>query len=332
MPWLECRTGAGLFRLALLVALSAPLFACSEEPTDPVAGDDDDQTNEAPATADDDTDQADDDQGETPGASDKDAGPRPAARDGGTPTRKPDASGPKPDPLIDAGGELPGSGDRGDGGGEPFDPAETPDDAGVPREDLGVGNGSDVVTIGDSWMDYALSGGGIEAALRKEGKRYRNYSVSGTTLGSGAISGQFDRAKRANADIKTVVMTGGGNDIMFSGACNSNADRCADAGAMIVKLLNDLWTKLADAGVKDVVYIQYASSAGTARMRPDGGASGMGAVVAVCTSGKIRCHSIPTSDLVASRDLLDGIHPNSGANTRIAKRVLETMEKRGVRR
>lgn len=318
--------GDRLRRFAILIALTTGLFACADELAAPSADEDDDTRSEEPAAGDDDEEDGAPQGGGSAGP-DAASAPQARPRDAGASTPAP--SGPKPEqpePLIDAGGPRP-SEDAGDD--QPFDPAETPADAGPPREDLGVGTGTDVVTIGDSWMDYALSGGGIEAALRKEGKRYRNYSRSGTTLSSGAIPGQFDRALRANPDIKTVIMTGGGNDVMFSGACNGSAERCAEAGAMIVMRLNTLWTKMAEEGVKDVVYIQYSNSAGTARMRPDGG---MQASVQICTTGKIRCHSIPTSDIVASRDLLDGIHPNAAANTRIAKRVLEIMEKRGVRR
>ena len=94
------------------------------------------------------------------------------------------------------------------------------------REDLGKGTGGDVVTIGDSWMDYVLGGGGIQAGLDRAGTNYRHYALSGTQLLDGVIPRQYDRAKAANADIKTVLMTGGGNDIMFSGAC-STSESCA---------------------------------------------------------------------------------------------------------
>ena len=94
------------------------------------------------------------------------------------------------------------------------------------REDLGKGTGSDVVTIGDSWMDYLLGGGGIEGGLDRAGTNYRHYALSGTQLLDGVIPRQYDRAKAANPDIKTVIMTGGGNDIMFSGAC-STSEGCA---------------------------------------------------------------------------------------------------------
>ena len=320
---LHRRTPRTLRQLALIF-VCAGVFACGEDVAPPPL-DDDERADESSTAGD------DKDAGASPQSSARDSSP---AQSGGAQSQR-DASRPQqpegpapsgPKPLLDAATEQPSS----DAGSEPFDPGDTPADASVPREDLGAGDGKDVVTIGDSWMSMIGNGDGIEGALRRAGKRYRNYGVPATTL-SGQIPGQYTSAKRAGSDIKTVIMTGGGNDIMFSGACNSNADACANAGAMIVMRLNTLWTQMANDGVKDIVYIQYASSAGTSRMRPDGGASG-NATVPICASGKVRCHSIPTSDLVSSRDLPDGIHPNQSANDRIAKRILETMTMRGVRR
>jgi hypothetical protein len=209
-------------------------------------------------------------------------------------------------------------------GGEPVpttDAAVTP----PPREDLGVGDGSDVVTIGDSWMSLGFTG--IEQSLRAAGKRYRNYAVAGTTLG-GSIPGQYDQAKRANPDIKTVIMTGGGNDIMFSGGCNTT-EACERSVMMIVMMLNELWTRMSADGVKDVIYIQYSRDAGTA---PEGTRpTTPPPPPAICTMGAIRCHSLPTTDLVMGQ-LLDGIHPTSAANDRIAAAIIALMEAQGIRR
>jgi hypothetical protein len=52
----------------------------------------------------------------------------------------------------------------------------------------------------------------------------------------------------------------------------------------------------------------------------------------ICSSGRISCHSVPTSDLISRADLADGIHPGRAGNDRIAKRVLMLMEERKVRR
>jgi len=198
-------------------------------------------------------------------------------------------------------------------------------DAAVPFVDHGEGDGSDVVTIGDSWMTLGFSG--IEQSLRAAGKNYRNYAAAGTTLG-GSIPGQYDRAVRANPDIKTVIMTGGGNDIMFSNGC-ATMESCAEAVKMITMMLNTLWTKMAMDGVKDVLYINYSRDAGTSptdtrpTTPPD--------PPAICLTGMIRCHSLPTTDLVMGQ-LLDGIHPTSAANGRIAAAVIELLEMKGARR
>ena len=138
---------------------------------------------------------------------------------------------------------------------------EVPDLPATPM-DYGEGDGSDVVTIGDSWMDYALSGGGIEGALRRAGKQYRNYSRSGTQFLNGVIPGQYARAKRANADIKTVVMTGGGNDILLGGYSCDTREQCQRYVEALVEGLNELWTEMSNDGVQNVLYINYSRDAG----------------------------------------------------------------------
>jgi lysophospholipase L1-like esterase len=197
------------------------------------------------------------------------------------------------------------------------------------REDLGKGDGKDVVTIGDSWMAGPVGAAGIQAGLDRAGTSYRHYAVTATTLLSGQIPGQYDQAKSANAKISTVIMTGGGNDVMFTvGAC-STAEACENFSKMIVAGLDKLWTKMADDGVKDVVYVQYADSAGTT---PQENRSKTPPIVPICTTGRIYCHSIPTSDIISAADLADGIHPGTAGNDRIAKRVLQLMEEHKMRR
>jgi lysophospholipase L1-like esterase len=213
-------------------------------------------------------------------------------------------------------------------GGAPAADAAAPmaePDAAVPFMDYGEGDGSDVITIGDSWMTLGFSG--IEQSLRAAGKNYRNYAAPGTTLG-GSIPSQYTRAKSSNPDIKTVIMTGGGNDIMFSNGC-ATTEACEESVRMIVMMLNTLWTEMAMDGVKDVLYINYSSDAGTA---PQGTRPTMPpAPPEICTTGMIRCHRLATTDLVMGQ-LLDGIHPTPAANDRIAAAVIELLEMVGARR
>ena len=218
------------------------------------------------------------------------------------------------------------------------DSAPMQPDAAMPRADLGEGDGRDVITIGDSWMSNTLlTGNAIEGALaRLTGQPYRNYGVQGvlllqSSLFGAAIPTQYDRAKSADPDIVTVIMTGGGNDIIqnptVQASCAEGGEPCKQKLAEIVKALDTLWTEMADDGVQDVVFIRYSSDAGST----DDSLRGGGTPPAICLSGRIRCHSIDTTDAVMG-DLQDGIHPTRTANDRIAKKGHDYMVANGIRR
>jgi lysophospholipase L1-like esterase len=210
-------------------------------------------------------------------------------------------------------------------GAEPVEPEPTEPEPTEPppRMDLGKGDGSDVVTIGDSWM--TMYGGGIQGGLDRQGTNYRNFGVAGTTLIGGDIPQQWERSgKKAS----TVIMTGGGNDIMFTGGCNT-AEACEMSVMRIQAALNELWTKMADEGVKDVIYVNYSKDAGTAPSgtRP----TTPPPPVPICTTGRINCYSLATTDLVMG-ELPDGIHPSGAAHTRIGEALMKLMEMNGIRR
>jgi hypothetical protein len=278
----------------------------------------------------------------TTGTGGSNAGQAPATGSGGSPAM---SGGNDPDQNGGGSGGKPamtgsgGSAAPSDGTGGSTEPT-TPSDGGTTMAsdsavttgghgDLGKGDGSDVITIGDSWMQIATNGGGIEGGLDRAGTSYRHYSVPGTLLLNGQIPGQYDQAKAQNPDIKTVIMTGGGNDIMFSNGC-ATKESCTMAVQGLVDGLNDLWTKMDADGVKDVIYIAYSKNAGTAPSdtRPDTVPTPM-----ICVLGQnITCHNIDTTDLVGPTDTVDGIHPTLPACDAIAKRVLDMMEMEGVRR
>jgi hypothetical protein len=194
------------------------------------------------------------------------------------------------------------------------------------REDPGKGDGSDVITIGDSWMNLGATG--IEQSLDGAGTKYRHYAVAGTLLENGQIPGQYTQAKGANPKIATVIMTGGGNDIMFSGGCDT-ADACLKSVMAINDALDKLWTTMAADGVKDVIYIQYSEDAGTTPKdtRPKNVDP-----PPICTTGKIYCHYLPTTDIVMKQLMADGIHPTKEACDRIAAALVQMMTERKMRR
>jgi hypothetical protein len=229
------------------------------------------------------------------------------------------------------GGQGGASGQGGAGGAD----AET-------HADLGKGDGQDVVTLGDSYMSNSLqvegTGGGIVPALATaSGQRYPNYAVQGTMLLMAdsfgpAIPTQWDSAVRVNAKIKTVIITGGGNDIIQSASlkmsCMTGGDDCKQLLMKESAAFDALWTKMADAGVQDIIHVGYATDTGTV----DPSVLSAAMTPPICLSGRIRCHELDTTALIMKQIAGDGIHPLQAANTRVAKAIVDLMAKEGVRR
>jgi hypothetical protein len=185
------------------------------------------------------------------------------------------------------------------------------------------------------------TGGGIAPFLQNvSGQLYTNYGLQGVMLlmddsFGPAIPTQWDDAKRTHKKLLTVVMTGGGNDIIQNASlqtsCQMGGDACKQVLIKISDALDSLWTQMAEYGVQDIVYIRYTNNTGTIdpSLQGDKGLP----TPKICLSGRVRCHSVETTDIVAATDLaVDGIHPLSAANTRIAKRVFDLMTSQGIRR
>lgn len=211
------------------------------------------------------------------------------------------------------------------------------------RPDQGKGNGSDVVTIGDSWMSNTLgTGDALSGGLRRLTKQnYKNYAVQGvmllsTSLFGPAIPTQWDAASRSNKEIKTVIMTAGGNDVIQNAAlqadCKTNGATCQAKLKDIGAALTSLWKKMGAAGVQDIVYVGYSEAAGGTDPRvANTNTNGTAAACAAITEA--HCWSFDSTPVVKKTDLLaDGIHPNQGTNDRLAKAVYSLMEEKGVRR
>ncbi len=76
---------------------------------------------------------------------------------------------------------------------------------------------NEIITLGDSIFDL---NGQIQANLEAwAGQTFRNYTQSGAELAGGAfarsVKGQYADAKATDANIETIVMDGGGNDILI---------------------------------------------------------------------------------------------------------------------
>lgn len=209
-------------------------------------------------------------------------------------------------------------------------------EAAVPRMDLGMGTGKDVITIGDSWMLLIFTGI-QESLVRASGNRpYRKYGVPGTRLLDGVIPGQFTSAKRADPNIKTVVMTGGGNDIIQNATLKADCDKggpmCAAQLEKIGMALTDLWAQMSKDGVQDVIHVMYSSSAGTAMFDRMANNQKL-AEACAAVPPPMRCHLLNTDALITKADMRsDGIHPSDPGYDKIGKAVWDLMVKEGMRR
>jgi phospholipase/lecithinase/hemolysin len=195
-------------------------------------------------------------------------------------------------------------------------------------------------------------------ALDSTANQFRNYAVAGTSLatgGFGTIPPQFEQAVTANPVIKLSIMDGGGNDILLCDtskfpACDTS---CSTSGSSTKKVCTDivngaatvaeqLMTKMANAGVKDIIYFFYP------RLPAKGGgykeildyaeplAKQTCDNTAAMTGGKLTCHFV---DLVqpfqaaggdmnpANFSFLDGVHPSQAGQDIVAQQIWDTMKK-----
>jgi lysophospholipase L1-like esterase len=226
--------------------------------------------------------------------------------------------------------------DAGDAGAADASTDAKAPDATAPRMDLDKGTGKDVITIGDSWMLLIFTG--IQESLVKASgnQPYRKYGFPGTKLLDSAIPNQYRDAKAADPNIKTVVMTGGGNDIIQDAATEAD---CASGGAMctarleaIGKALDDMWKQMSKDGVQDVVHVMYSKSAGKPIKDREANNQKL-AEQCANVPPPLRCHLLNTDALIGPGDMRsDGIHPNDAGYDKIGKAVFELMVKEGMRR
>jgi lysophospholipase L1-like esterase len=193
------------------------------------------------------------------------------------------------------------------------------------HEDLGQGDGKDVITIGDSWMNLIFTG--IEQSLEaKSGRDYRNYAVPGTLVLNEQIPDQYDAAIAENPMVKTIVMTGGGNDILTSPCVD---DECEPIVDDVVMRLGELMTQAGEDGVEDIILIGYTYPADMGK-HASLDYSIMLSKQTCTKDSKPRCHFLDSTKLDIT--LQDGIHPNAAGYDLIGETVWALMQAEGVRR
>lgn len=216
-----------------------------------------------------------------------------------------------------------------------------------------VTKGSQVVVLGDSYMNLgdttAMPHLYVEQLARADGSlgatdAYRLYAVPGTSMATGQIPAQLTQAIAADPNIKLVIMTGGGNDILinhreclFDGSSlNPACQQVVEDGIVAAE---GMMKTAANAGISDVVFFFYPHVVPGFLTGPDPNEIldyAYPLVQASCdgasqlTGGRVRCHFIDLRPLFAGKEAQyikpDGIHPTAEGARVIGTAIWNKME------
>ncbi|HNW28361.1 MAG TPA: SGNH/GDSL hydrolase family protein [Spirochaetota bacterium] len=201
-------------------------------------------------------------------------------------------------------------------------------------------NEFDVVIVGDSIYDLD---GYIHSNLKTlSGKSYKDYSSSGDTVAY--ITKQYNTAIAARPTIKTIIMDGGGNDILmdvyWSQACQASTTISSSCKAYINSVLDQdeaLWEDMSNDGVDNIFHLgYYRLKRGTLTTLLYGGTKLNPAVVyaddqlaAACAVSPAECWFIdPRADFLGKESTYiksDGIHPTNAGGKVLATKIYNKM-------
>jgi hypothetical protein len=309
-----------LVRISLNLALLSSLAACGEDPVPyPTDGD------ESGAEADDGSDGASELDGGTKGR--LDATVTPTSRDGGG----------RPD------------------GGEKSAASAAPDATKPTTSRLRpkcVQKPTQVMVIGDSYINW-ISHTFPDQLIKETGQKWRMEAIGAYSMGSGGIGfipDQYRQSIKKDPDCHTILMDGGGNDLLVADPNIDPFQDCkTDKAPTLPQCKKIIDTALAAAdkllgeasagGIRDVVYFFYPHV-------PKGtllGGSNPNAMldyalpmvrdfcngIEAKTSGKTRCHFIDMVPVFEGHDewfIPGDIHPSSDGSGPMVKKVWEVMK------
>jgi hypothetical protein len=215
------------------------------------------------------------------------------------------------------------------------------------------------VIIGDSYINWPSHTLPADLATQT-GETWRLYAVGGASLQAGGIvpqfiSDQFEQAISEDADIKLLVMDGGGNDVLLSDTIKyPGSDACKSSGSSrnptcqqivtdTLAAFRTLIARAAEIGVQNIVYFFYPTVPRDTLLggpepneiadyaRPMWKAECDGASARV--GGKLACHFVDMVPVFKGHDdwfAAADIHPNPEGSAAMAKAIVDTMKQKCV--
>jgi lysophospholipase L1-like esterase len=207
-------------------------------------------------------------------------------------------------------------------------------------------NPGEVVFLGDSYVDYVVAHPNLETLVSNDavkdgalmtGQAYRSYAVAGATMAAASLNmipPQWPNAKTASADIKVVIMDGGGNDVLINNPQCKNPGSQNDATCKMVvtntiQAVGNLIDDMKKTGVGDLIYFFYPHA-------PTGGADisdyALGILqnsAKLVTTADFRMYVVDLVPLFNGHSdyyYLDGIHANATGEQVIADAIYAVMK------
>ena len=218
-------------------------------------------------------------------------------------------------------------------GGTGCDIHNNDDVAGLPKNNK-------VVILGDSI--FALSGEIKEFLALSAGENYRGYAKSGAQMngqifwGLTPVPKQYTKARNADSNIRTIIMDGGGNDVLLGArsACEPMSTACEAVIDDVADTLEGLFNTMNGDGVENVIYLGYYHlPRGNAGLNPALD-HGMTVLAATCDGSSVACHFVDARPLFLGNEEAwvksDNIHPNRTGSHVLANGIWSTMEQNGI--
>jgi lysophospholipase L1-like esterase len=203
-----------------------------------------------------------------------------------------------------------------------------------------------VVTIGDSI--FALSGELQDFLESYAGETFRRYTISGAELKGGIVAtdiyGQYNIARNDNPNIDTIVMDGGGNDILIPAIALFDPYNCKTQWYQFGRLsstcknfIDDIYVDAVNLlnrmhadGVDNVIYLgYYYTKNGLFLLDSMEEAVDYGdmRLAQACRYSAANCKFVdPRASINDNNIILDGIHPNTEGSRKLANLIWPVLQ------
>lgn len=202
---------------------------------------------------------------------------------------------------------------------------------------------SKVIMLGDSYFDMDEY---ITMALEDlSGERYRHYYVSGaeftdSAYGITSIPQQYDNAKAQDPDIRTVIMDGGGNDVLLGGFSDCADDGSGVPSAECIAIINEAFDSAAllidemeTDGIENVIYMYYPHLINDMWVLNAAMDYASDIIEAICNDSDMNCYFIdPLTAFEGHPEYIksDNIHPSRAGGDVLAGLIWDVMVQNNI--